>query len=130
MTTKSSTPTKTETRTTAPPNPENMTIASIVGEITFNNINKGRKKELHDEIFSRPINSSNISDWILAFKISSPTNPLASKITPMKKFICNLCCDKALLKEICQSDNLPKEIIEVACWKSKNFTIALLVTKF
>jgi len=105
---------------TAPPNPENMTMSSIVGEITFNDLDKDRKKELHDEIFSRPINFSNFNDWILAFKIDSPTNPLASKIIPMEKFIYDSCCDQVLLIEICQSTDIPKRIVKAGCWKSRN----------
>ena len=101
-----------------------MTIASIVGEIIHNSIESNRKKELYTEILSRPISFDNVHDWILAFKISpSSSNPLASKITSMVKFIQNLCCDKAFLTNICQSKDLPKEIVEAACWKSKNLNI-------
>ena len=123
MTTKSVTVTPTKMRTAAP-NPEKMTMASIVGEIIHNSIESNRKKELYTEILSRPIGFDNVHDWILAFKIPpSSSNPLASKITSMVEFIQYLCYDKAILTNICQSDNLPKKIVEAACRKSKNLDI-------
>ncbi|HPT66202.1 MAG TPA: hypothetical protein PK257_02740 [Candidatus Woesebacteria bacterium] len=102
------------------PDPEKMTIANIVGELSFNHLLKRRKEKLCHEISHRPIDTFNIPDWICAFRIylPKPISALNNRIPDIKDFILNRCRNLVLLELILQSPrNLPPEII--AALKSK-----------
>lgn len=105
--------------------PEEMTMTGIIGEIAFSRLRKKRKKELYDEISRRPIDISNLYDWIKALKVICPTNPLFNRITDIKNFIYDDCRNRILLAIIYQSPkNLPKEIIDAIHSKLELLTVS------